>query len=148
MNTLLELLALYWYRGGRDIPGFYLTAVDAQVKAVEDAPTIGLLLCKNKVVAEYALCNGNKPMGAAEYQLVLKLVHSLPAQLETRCRWIGNQLGILLSVALAAARSKAQAGSPKRARINPGLSRKARLDSSLGSTGTSVVAGARPSSGL
>jgi hypothetical protein len=60
---------------------FYLTAVDAQVKASEDAPTIGLLLCKskNKVVAEYALRDGNKPMGVAEYQLV----HALPAQLET-----------------------------------------------------------------
>ncbi len=36
--------------------GFYLTAVDAQVKSEQDNPTIGLLLCKsrNKVVAEYA----------------------------------------------------------------------------------------------
>ncbi len=61
--------------------GFYLTAIDAQVKAQEDAPTIGLLLCKskNKVVAEYALRDGTKPMGVAEYQLV----HALPAQLET-----------------------------------------------------------------
>ncbi|MBK7077181.1 MAG: DUF1016 family protein [Myxococcales bacterium] len=61
--------------------GFYLTAVDVQMKAPEDAPTIGLLLCKskNKVVAEYALRDGNKPMGVAEYQLV----HALPAQLET-----------------------------------------------------------------
>ena len=60
---------------------FYLTAVDLQVKAPEDAPTIGLLLCKskNKVVAEYALRDGNKPMGVAEYQLV----HALPAQLES-----------------------------------------------------------------
>jgi hypothetical protein len=60
---------------------FYLTAVDTQVKAPEDAPRIGLLLCKskNKVVAEYALRDGTKPMGIAEYQLV----HALPAQLET-----------------------------------------------------------------
>ncbi len=36
--------------------GFYLTAVDRQVKHAQDNPTIGLLLCKskNKVVAEYA----------------------------------------------------------------------------------------------
>lgn len=61
--------------------GFYLTAVDAQVKAPEDAPTLGLLLCrsKNQVVAEYALCDGTKPMGIAEYQLV----HARPAQFET-----------------------------------------------------------------
>lgn len=59
---------------------FYLTAVDAQVKAAQDGPTIGLLLCKskNKVVAEYALRDGNKPMGVAEYQLV----NALPARLE------------------------------------------------------------------
>lgn len=59
---------------------FYLTAVDAQVKAPEDAPTIGLLLCKskNRVVAEYALRDTNKPIGVAEYQLV----ESLPKELE------------------------------------------------------------------
>ena len=61
--------------------GFYLTAVDAQVKAEQDGPTIGLLLCKskNKVVAEYALRDATKPMGVAEYQLV----ESLPATLKT-----------------------------------------------------------------
>lgn len=60
---------------------FYLTAVDAQVKSAEDAPTIGLLLCrkKNRVVAEYALRDTNKPIGVAEYQLV----ESLPKELET-----------------------------------------------------------------
>ena len=41
-----------------------------QIKATQDAPTIGLLLCKskNKVVAEYALRDNAKPMGVAEYQ--------------------------------------------------------------------------------
>jgi predicted nuclease of restriction endonuclease-like (RecB) superfamily len=60
---------------------FYLTAVDEQVKAPDDAPTIGLLLCKrkNRVVAEYALRGANSPMGVAEYQLV----ESLPKDLET-----------------------------------------------------------------
>lgn len=61
--------------------GFYLTAVDAQVKGEPDAPTIGLLLCKskNKVVAEYALRDSSKPMGVAEYQLI----EALPATLQT-----------------------------------------------------------------
>ncbi len=61
--------------------GFYLTAVDRQVKAAEDQPTIGLLLCKskNKVVAEYALGDKTQPMGIAEY----KLRESLPESLET-----------------------------------------------------------------
>ncbi len=60
---------------------FYLTAVDEQVKHPQDGPTIGLLLCKskNKVVAEYALRNVNKPLGVADYQLV----ESLPPELQT-----------------------------------------------------------------
>ena len=63
--------------------GFYLTAVDRQLKAPADAPTIGLLLCrsKNKVVAEYALRNTNSPMGVAEYQLVEALPKDLEASL-------------------------------------------------------------------
>lgn len=46
---------------------FYLSAVDAQVKAPEDNPTIGLLLCKrqNRVVAEYAFRDVSKPIGVA-----------------------------------------------------------------------------------
>lgn len=60
---------------------FYLTAVDEQIKQPQDGPTIGLLLCKskNKVVAEYALRNLNKPLGVADYQLV----ESLPPELQT-----------------------------------------------------------------
>jgi predicted nuclease of restriction endonuclease-like (RecB) superfamily len=60
---------------------FYLSAVDAKMKAEQDNPTIGLLLCKskNKVVAEYALRDSNKPIGVAEYQLI----ESLPAELQT-----------------------------------------------------------------
>jgi predicted nuclease of restriction endonuclease-like (RecB) superfamily len=61
--------------------GFYLTAVDRQVKSEQDNPTIGLLLCKskNKVVAEYALGDKTQPMGIAEY----KLLESLPEDLQT-----------------------------------------------------------------
>ncbi|MEE1653862.1 MULTISPECIES: PDDEXK nuclease domain-containing protein [Brachymonas] len=60
---------------------FYITAVDRQVKAEQDAPTIGLLLCKskNEVVAEYALGDKSQPMGVAEY----KLLESLPEELQT-----------------------------------------------------------------
>jgi predicted nuclease of restriction endonuclease-like (RecB) superfamily len=61
--------------------GFYLTAIDRQVKSEHDAPTIGLLLCKtkNKVVAEYALGDKAQPMGIAEY----RLLESLPENLKT-----------------------------------------------------------------
>ena len=39
---------------------FYLTAVDRQVKAPDDKPTIGLLLCKtqSRLIAEYSLPSG------------------------------------------------------------------------------------------
>ncbi|MGK2876782.1 MAG: PDDEXK nuclease domain-containing protein [Nocardioides sp.] len=61
--------------------GFYMTAVDAQVKHEDDAPTIGLLLCKsrNEVVAEYALRDITRPLGVSEYQLA----KALPEQLQT-----------------------------------------------------------------
>ena len=61
---------------------FYLTAVDRQVKAEQDAPTIGLLLCRsqNRLVAEYALADMSKPMGIAEYELS----KALPADLEDK----------------------------------------------------------------
>jgi hypothetical protein len=60
---------------------FYLSAVDAQIKAPDDRPTIGLLLCRtqNRLVAEYALSGIDKPIGVAEYQLV----RALPEPLDT-----------------------------------------------------------------
>jgi len=60
---------------------FYLSAVDSQLKHPGDNPSLGLLLCKSrdKVVAEYALRDVNKPIGVAEYQLV----QALPKELQT-----------------------------------------------------------------
>jgi len=62
---------------------FYLSAIDAQVKAEDDQPTIGLLLCreKNRLVAEYALRGVAKPMGVAEYQLLRQMPESLETTL-------------------------------------------------------------------
>ena len=64
---------------------FYLTTVDKQVKAPDDKPTIGLLLCKTKkrTVAEYALSGIDKPIGVAEYQLVRALPEPLVTSLPT-----------------------------------------------------------------
>jgi predicted nuclease of restriction endonuclease-like (RecB) superfamily len=64
---------------------FYLSAVDAQLKATDDKPTIGLLLCKtqNRLVAEYALSGIDKPIGVAEYQLVRALPEPLVTSLPT-----------------------------------------------------------------
>lgn len=60
---------------------FYLSAVDAQLRAPDDRPTVGLLLCKrqNRLVAEYALSGIDKPIGVAAYELV----RSLPSPLDT-----------------------------------------------------------------
>ncbi|WP_350357565.1 PDDEXK nuclease domain-containing protein [Paraburkholderia fungorum] len=62
---------------------FYLSAIDAQLKAASDQPTIGLLLCKeqNRLVAEYALRGIAKPMGVAEYQLLREIPQPLATEL-------------------------------------------------------------------
>jgi predicted nuclease of restriction endonuclease-like (RecB) superfamily len=62
---------------------FYLSAVDDQMRHQDDAPTIGLLLCKdakNRVKVEYALRDVKKPIGVAEWQT--RLVESLPKKLQ------------------------------------------------------------------
>ncbi|WNY24096.1 Putative nuclease YhcG [Methanimicrococcus hongohii] len=50
---------------------FYLSAVDDILKREHDNPTIGILLCKSrdKLIAEYALRDINKPIGVSEYKL-------------------------------------------------------------------------------
>ena len=61
---------------------FYLSTVDAQMRHADDAPSIGLILCKtnDRLIAEYALRDIAKPIGVAEWQT--KLVHSLPESLK------------------------------------------------------------------
>jgi predicted nuclease of restriction endonuclease-like (RecB) superfamily len=51
--------------------GFYITAIDRQVKSESDKDTIGLIICKtkNKTMVEYALSTTTKPTGVAEYKL-------------------------------------------------------------------------------
>ncbi len=62
---------------------FYLTAVDKLLKAPDDKPTIGMILCKtkNKIVAEYALQDIRKPIGISEYET--KIIESLPDNLKS-----------------------------------------------------------------
>ena len=52
--------------------GFYMTAIDNDVRGELDGNTIGVLLCqeKNQIVAEYALQDSTKPMGVAEYRVL------------------------------------------------------------------------------
>lgn len=51
--------------------GFYMVAIDRQLKNEWDAPTIGLVLCRdgNRTVVEYALSATDMPMGVAKYKL-------------------------------------------------------------------------------
>jgi hypothetical protein len=57
---------------------FYWSAIDADVKASGDHPTIGLL-CKerNRTVTKYTWCGIDKPMRSAAFQPV----RAIPAQL-------------------------------------------------------------------
>ncbi|MFN0055980.1 MAG: YhcG family protein [Planctomycetales bacterium] len=61
---------------------YYLSAVDSLMKHSADAPSIGLILCKSRerIKAEYALRDLNKPIGIAEWQT--QLVDSLPESLK------------------------------------------------------------------
>lgn len=51
--------------------GFYVSAINRQMRQPQDNPTIGLLVCKNKndVVAQYTLDTTNLPIGISEYEL-------------------------------------------------------------------------------
>ena len=63
--------------------GFYMTAVDRQVKSEIDGKTIGILLCKsrNDIVAEYSLADLDKPIGVSTYRLGLPPLEQLQVQL-------------------------------------------------------------------
>ena len=65
--------------------GFYVTAVDQQIRTPQDTPTIGLLLCKskNKIVAEYTLKDMHKPLGVSSYELTRAIPNELKTSLPT-----------------------------------------------------------------
>jgi hypothetical protein len=54
---------------------FYLSAIDAQVKAPDEQPTIGFLPCKekNRLVAKHAQRGVAQPTGATDYQLLRRV---------------------------------------------------------------------------
>ena len=51
--------------------GFYVSAVNHQLKTEQDNPTIGLLICRDKdnIEAQYSLEGYNLPLGISEYEL-------------------------------------------------------------------------------
>lgn len=62
---------------------FYCSAVDDLLKHPSDQATIGLILCKgkDKIFAEYALRDFNKPIGISEYELTQILPDKLKSNL-------------------------------------------------------------------
>lgn len=65
---------------------FYLSAVDDLIRDPQkDGPTIGLMLCKSKkrVIVEYTLREGKRPIGVANYQLTRALPDDLAKSLPT-----------------------------------------------------------------
>ncbi|WP_439554702.1 PDDEXK nuclease domain-containing protein [Dyadobacter sp.] len=64
---------------------FYLSAVDDQLRTEHDNPTIGLLICRkrDKLMAEYALRDVNKPIGISEYRISEALPDDLKSTLPT-----------------------------------------------------------------
>jgi predicted nuclease of restriction endonuclease-like (RecB) superfamily len=76
-NTRLHCFVVIELKAGKFKPefagklNFYLSAVDDILKHEHDNPSIGILLCKerDKLTAEYALRDINKPIGVSEYKL-------------------------------------------------------------------------------
>ena len=73
---------------------FYIKAIDEHLRKEADQPTIGILLCKNKdrLVAEYALSDIQKPIGISEYHSTQSLLENLQSKLPS-IEEIENELG-------------------------------------------------------
>lgn len=65
--------------------GFYVTAVNQQIKSEADNDTIGLLICKDKdkITAEYSLAATNLPLGISEYEISRYLPEHFKSSLPT-----------------------------------------------------------------
>jgi len=76
-NTRLRCYVVVELKAGEFKPeyagklNFYLSAVDDMLRHEHDNPSIGILLCKerDKLTAEYALRDINKPIGVSAYRL-------------------------------------------------------------------------------
>ncbi|MEI6287851.1 MAG: PDDEXK nuclease domain-containing protein [Bacillota bacterium] len=65
---------------------FYVSAVDDLLGNVDDKPTIGILICKekNNMVVEYALRDINKPIGVSRYVITRELPVEFSAAIPNR----------------------------------------------------------------
>jgi len=64
---------------------FYLAVLDDKVRMPDEAPSIGIILCKtkNKTIVEYALRESAKPIGVAQYRVVRSLPDEMKGMLPT-----------------------------------------------------------------
>ena len=62
---------------------FYLAALDDRVRAKDENPSIGIVVCrsKNKTIVEYALRESKRPIGVATYKIMTKLPRELASEL-------------------------------------------------------------------
>ncbi|WP_323858616.1 PDDEXK nuclease domain-containing protein [Xenorhabdus doucetiae] len=62
---------------------FYCSVVDEKLRHTTDQPTIGLILCqtKDRILAEYALRDIQKPIGVSDYELTRALPEDLKSSL-------------------------------------------------------------------
>ena len=65
--------------------GFYVSAVNHQLKTEQDNPTIGLLICRDKdnIEAQYSLEGYNLPLGISEYELSKLIPTEIKSSLPT-----------------------------------------------------------------
>ena len=66
--------------------GFYLQALDEQIRDETDNPSIGIILCpnKNNKIVDYTLKYINKPIGVSEYKVLDKLPINYMKKLPTK----------------------------------------------------------------
>ena len=66
--------------------GFYLQALDEQIKDKSDNPSIGIILCKSKnnKIVDYTLKYINKPIGVSDYKILDKLPTEYMKNLPTK----------------------------------------------------------------
>lgn len=66
--------------------GFYLTALDEEVKDENDNPSIGIILCQNKSnkIVDYTLKYINKPVGVSEYKIFDQLNKEIQSKLPSQ----------------------------------------------------------------
>ncbi|MDF2964742.1 MAG: hypothetical protein K0Q51_130 [Rickettsiaceae bacterium] len=83
--VVIELKAKKFTPGDAGQLNFYLSVIDDQLRHETDNPSIGIILCKqkDKIIAEYALKDINKPIGISEYRLLEELPDNLKSSLPT-----------------------------------------------------------------